>query len=66
MARFRAKFFREDIDGYSFIIQKKCLFFWRWYDPLLYTKDEAIERLKEIEENYPNVRHADILKEIKV
>jgi hypothetical protein len=66
MARFRAKYYREDIDGCDFIIQKKCLFFWRWYDPLLYTKDEALERLKEIEENYPNVRPAGILKEIEI
>ena len=66
MARFRIKYYREDIDGCDFIIQKKCLFFWRFYDPLFYTKDKAIERLKEIEENYPNIRPANILKEIKV
>ena len=66
MARFRVKYFKKDKDNCNFIIQKKCLFFWRNYDPLLYTEDEAIKRLKEIKENYPNVRPADILKEIEI
>lgn len=67
MTRFRAKYYKDDDDGCCYIIQKKKLFFWRWYDKLLYTKEDALERLEYINDNYPNVKPiTDVIKEIEL
>ena len=67
MTRFRVKYYKDDEDGCSYIIQKKNLFFWRWYDYVLYTKEEALERLDYIKYNYPNVKPiTDVIKEIEL
>lgn len=69
MTRFRAKYYKDDDsgDGCCYIIQKKKLFFWRWYDYMLYTKEEALERLEYIKNNYPNVKPiTNIIKEIEI
>ena len=69
MTRFRAKYYKDDDsgEGYCYIIQKKKLFFWRWYDYMLYTKEEALERLEYIKNNYPNVKPiTNIIKEIEI
>lgn len=68
MTRFRVKYYgglyRDDHD---YIIQKKKLFFWRWYDNMLYTKEDALKRLEYIKTNYPNVKPiTDVIKEIEV
>lgn len=41
MTRFRVKYYKDDDsgDGCNYIIQKKKLLFWRWYDNMLYTKE---------------------------
>lgn len=69
MTRFRVKCYKDvDCgDGCCYIIQKKKLFFWRLYDDVLYTKEEALERLDYIKYNYPNVEPiTDVIKEIEV
>lgn len=69
MTRFRVKYY-EDADcgdGCCYIIQKKKLFFWRWYDYMFYTKKGALARLEYIKTNYPNVKPiTDVIKEIKL
>lgn len=68
MTRFRVKYYGDDCgDGCCYIIQKKKLFFWIWYDKMLYTKEEALERLEYIRINYPNVKSiTNIIKEIEL
>lgn len=69
MTRFRVKYYKDDDcgDGCNYIIQKKKLFFWRWYDNMLYTKEEALERLEYIKTNYPNVKPiTNVIKEIEL
>lgn len=69
MTRFRVKYYSDDLyrDGCDYIIQKKKLFFWRWYDNMLYTKEDALERLEYIKTNYPNVKPiTDVIKEIEL
>ena len=73
MARFRAKCFCNVIDGYFYVIQKKYWLWWRLYDHInYYTADEALERLREIKDNYPDIKRKSkrksggILKEIKL
>lgn len=65
--RFRAKYYKGDDDGCCYIIQKKKLFFWRWYDCMLYTKEDALKRLEYIKTNYPNIKPIRyVIKEIKL
>lgn len=72
MVRFRVKYCGDSYgesygDGYCCIIQKKKLFFWRQYDNLLYTYEEALARLESIKTNYPNVKpRTDVIKEIEL
>ena len=68
MTRFRVKYYGDDCgDGCWYIIQKKKLFFWRWYDYMLYTKKEALKRLEYIKDNYPNVNPiTNVIKEIEI
>ena len=44
MTRFRVKYYGDDLnrDSCNYIIQKKKLFFWRWYDNMLYAKEDAL------------------------
>ncbi len=67
MTRFRVKYYKDDDDGCCYIIQKKKLFFWRWYDNMLYTKKEALKRLEYIKDYYPNVKPiTNVIKEIEL
>jgi hypothetical protein len=69
MARFRAKRLCNVIDGYFYVIQKKYWLWWRLYDHInYYTADGALERLREIKDNYPDIKRKSggILKEIEV
>ena len=68
MARFRVKYYGDDCgDGCCYIIQKKKLFFWRWYDNMSYSKEEALARLEYIKDYYPNVKPiTDVIKEIEI
>lgn len=69
MARFRIKYNSYDAygDDCCYIIQKKKLFFWRWYDNMVYSKEEALERLEYIKTNYPNVKPiTNVIKEIEL
>lgn len=64
MAKFRAKFY----EGIFYIIQKRGLLGRRVYDNMLYTKEDALQRLTDIKNNYPKITLNDktVLKEIKV
>ena len=53
--RFRIK--EKWIEGLHYLIQKKHWFGWWNYDTIEYSRVETAKaRLKEIEENYPNIR----------
>ena len=69
MARFRAKRFSNIIGDYFYVIEKKYWLWWILYDHKnYYTANGALERLREIKDNYPDIKRKNerILKEIEV